>query len=803
MPGELSPAQLRRVCPPDRFGFQSTAELPQVEDIIGQPRGTRAIEFGIGISSPGFNIFIMGPAGTGRETAVARFLRQRAASEPTPPDWVYVYNFAEPRRPRALSLPPGAGSRLQDDMRTLVEDLERELPRAFEAEAYTEAAERIQRTLEDENNAAFEALRAGAATRNFTFLQSPSGPVLAPVLADGQVMPPDVYEGLPEQERKQLDDTRHELQGALEDMLRAVHKRQKAVKEQMRGLQRQVAATVVDREIADFRAAYADLEPVATYLAEARDDIVDHVGAFLPREEGQPPPEEPLRPGEPPGVRRYAVNLLVDSSHVQGAPVLVADNPTYPYLIGRIEHEVHYGALMTDFTLIKGGDLHRANGGYLVIHAQDVLRDTFAWNALKRALEHRRVAIEELNPAAPAVPTLTLEPEPIPLDTKVILLGNPQYYHWLYEQDEDFRHQFIVRADFDVEMDRTPENEELVAMFIAARCHSEGLTHFDPGGVAKVVEHASRLAGDQEKLSTRFGPIADLLREASYWAQRNGHTLVTAADVRQALDEQMQRSNLLEERERELVRDGILFIDTEGMVTGQVNGLAAVLQIGDYAFGQPQRISARAYMGRAGIINIEREVALAGPIHNKGLMILTGYLGGQYAQDQPLTLSAQITFEQSYGGIEGDSASSAELYALLSSLSGCAVRQDIAVTGSINQKGEIQPIGGATEKVEGFYAICQARGLTGTQGVMIPAANVRHLMLREEIVQAVADGQYHVWPVATIDEGLELLTGVPAGERGADGAYTEGSVHHAAQSRLREWAEGIARFEHPHAITGP
>lgn len=802
MPAELSPEHLRRVCPPERFHFQSTAELPHTDEIIGQPRGTRAIEFGIGIKSPGFHIYIMGPAGTGRETAVARFLRQRAVREPTPPDWVYVYNFAEPRRPRALSLPPGLGSRFRDDMRMLIDDLQRELPRAFEAEAYTQAAEAIQHKLEDENNALFASLQAQAATRHFTFVQTPSGPAPAPLLEGGQVMPPEVYEGLPEEARKQLEATRRDLQDALEDALRLAHQRQKAAQQALRDLQRQVAARVVDREIADFRETYAAVAGVLSYLDEVRADILEHVDIFLPREGEQLAESPPTRPGEPPGVRRYAVNLLVDNSKTQGAPVVVADNPTYSYLMGRIEHEVRYGALVTDFTLVKGGDLHRANGGYLVIHAPNLLSDPFAWYALKRTLQNRRIAIEEVDTRAPLVPTLVLEPEPIPLDIKIILLGSPQLYALLYEGDEEFRETFSVRADFDVEMERTPENEQQIALFVAARCRAEGLPHFDPTGVAKVVEFASRLAGDQNKLSTRFGDIADLVHEAAYWAQQNGHTLVTAEDVNRALEEQMYRSNLLEERERALVRDGILFIDTEGQVVGQVNGLAAVLQVGNYAFGQPQRITARTFMGRLGVVNIEREVALAGPIHNKGVMILTGYLGGQYAQDQPLTLSAQITFEQSYGGIEGDSASSAELYALISSLSGYPLRQDIAVTGSVNQRGEIQPIGAVTEKVEGFYAVCKARGLSGTQGVIIPAANVRHLMLREEVVQAVAEGKFHVWPVRTIDEGLELLTGIPAGERGPDGTYPEGTVHHAAQKRLREWAEGMARFEHPHPVGG-
>lgn len=796
-PQSLSPDQLRRVYDASRAGFQSTADLPQVKDIIGQPRGTRAIEFGIDIKSPGFNVYVLGPAGTGRATAVARFLRQKAATEPAPSDWVYVYNFAEPRRPRALSLPPGLSSQFRDGMKALIENLQRDIPRAFEAEAYTQAAERIQHALEDETNAAFEAVQNQAAARNFTILQTPSGPVIAPVVR-GQVMAPEAYEALPDEVRRQLDQARRELGDALEEALRAVRQRQKQAKEQLRDLQRQVAAAVVDREIADLRTAYARVEAILHYLDEARADILDQVSAFLPQEEGQPPVEAaPSRAGEPPGVRRYAVNVVVDNGRTQGAPVVVADNPIYTNLVGRIEHEVRLGALATDFTLIKGGDLHRANGGYLVLQALDVLADPFAWQALKRALQNRQVAIEELDSRALIAPTLTLEPEPIPLDVKVILMGGPELYDLLYEGDENFRETFGVRADFDTEMEWTPENEQQIALFIAARCFEEGLTHFDPTGVGKVVEFASRLVGDQGKLSTRFGAIADLVREAAYWAQKNGHALVTAADVMQAIDEQTYRSNLLEERSRQAVEQGLIFIDTAGAVVGQINGLAAILQIGDYAFGQPQRITARTFMGRLGVVNIEREVALAGPIHNKGVMILAGYLGGQYAQGQPLTLSAQITFEQSYGGIEGDSAASAELYALISSLSGYPLRQDIAVTGSVNQKGEIQPIGAVTEKVEGFYAVCKARGLTGTQGVMIPAANVRHLMLREGIVQAVAEGKFHIWPVRTIDEGLELLTGAPAGERGPDGAYPEGTVHHAAQKRLREWAEGMARFEHP------
>lgn len=782
----LAPDKLRRVCSQDHYEFETTADLPPRTNIIGQPRGTRAIEFGIGIQSQGYNTFVLGLPGTGRATAIERFLHERTGDEPTPDDWIYVHNFETPHKPRAVSFPPGQGAQFKSQMAQLVSDFQRELPLAFSSEAYKEAMDAVQRNFEQQQNKMLQALQNKATEKGLGLLNTASGFAIVP-LQDGRPVSPEVYQQFPMEQREAIEKERQSLAEELEDVLEQIQKKSLEVRQQMAQIDREVAQSTIQHYFDRLREQYAGHDELLLYLEEVHQDVLENIHEF-------DPPQEAGEAHPPIDLRRYDVNLLVDNAKTKGAPVIIEQNPTYHNLMGRLEYEMQGGMVTTHFSNIKYGSLHYANGGYLIMHAHDLLRDLEAYEALKRALKTQEIMVQlgaTMHNAQ--VFAKSLDPEPIPLDVKIILLGSPSLYYTLYSQDIDFSDLFKVRSDFDSTMPRDHEYENEYAYFVATRCHEENLLHFDRSAVAQVVEYGARLAEHQNKLSTRFGMIADLVREASYWAGVNGRNTTTAADVQQAINERIYRANRMEELVQEQVLDETVFISTDGAVVGQVNGLS-VLDTGEYAFGQPGRITARTYMGEDGVIQIERETEMSGPIHDKGVLTLVGYLGGMYAQDQPLSLTASLTFEQNYGGIDGDSASSTELYALLSSLSKTPIKQGIAVTGSVNQRGEVQPIGGVNEKVEGFFRICQARGLTGEQGVMIPASNVAHLMLDEAVVKAVETGQFHIWPIRTIDEGIELLTGVAAGEMRDDGRYPEGTIHHAVQNRLLQLAEDLKAF---------
>lgn len=801
----LQPAQLARHCSADHFAFETTAELPPLRDIIGQPRGVRAIEFGIDMLSPGYNIYVMGARGTGRLTAIERFIQERAAEEPVPPDWVYVHNFSAPHQPVAIKLPGGTGRSLCEDMQALTTRLRTEFSSAFSEQTFTDQANALKRAFSEKRDELLHGLQQKTIEKGFVIRTASGGMVLAPV-KDGQVMGAEDFEKLSEEERTAFEERRRALEEDLQAMMREATELEEAARRAYEDLVEQTAAALLDVELAALRDTYASFPAVLAHLDAVRADILANVGAFIgPTQESEATADEENTPeqsrtaetGMINGLQRYAVNVLVDHAGAEGAPVVVVALPTYQNLIGRIEHRVQYGALLTDFTMMKPGALHQANGGYLVIRALDILRQPFAWEALKRALQTGQITVEEPESRGTSVNTTQmLEPAPIPLDLKVIMLGSPLLYYTLFDVEEDFPELFKVKADFGAEMERNAETEMLYAGFVATRCHEDNLPHFSKTAVGRVVDYGTWLVGDQAKLSTRFGEITDLIREAAYITRRDGRDLTTAEDVSHAITERQYRSNLYEELSQQRILEGDVFIDTQGAVMGQINGLT-VIQLGDHAFGQPSRITARVYVGQTDVVQIEREVRMTGPIHDKGVLILRGYLGSMYARDFPLTLSASLTFEQNYGGVEGDSASSTELFALLSALAELPIRQDLAVTGSVDQRGVIQPIGGASHKIEGFFAICKARGLTGTQGVVIPRANVRHLMLNDEVIAAVAQGQFHIYAIETVDQGIELLTGAPAGERGPDGAYPAGTVHHAVQARLRALAEGMRQFASP------
>ncbi|MEN8098534.1 MAG: ATP-binding protein [Chloroflexota bacterium] len=776
----VPPSELCKLCDPGRFQFKSTAELPVTDKIIGQPRATRSIEFGIEVSSPGFNIYIVGAAGTGRTTTVERFLRDKASTQPTPDDWVYVQNFADERCPKALALPAGWGIRFCADLSNLTTDLKREIQKSFSSKEYQTARSELSQDLEKNQQEKMIALQHSAQEQGFALIRTPEGLVVVPS-RDGEPMPAQEYQSLEENQRKSIETTRKVLEEKLQDLIRSMAQLEQQVREELDRLNSRVAASLAEFYFEPLLEKYESIDEVTEHLHQLRDEVVERVMDFIP--------SDSVKEHDP--LDRFQANLLVDHSETNGAPVIVEGNPTYHNIIGRIEHQIIHGSPRAHFRQIKAGCLHKANGGYLVIRAADLVSQPRSWQAIRRSLIDACISIEE--PATESIATVTLDPEPIPMNVKIILLGSPALYYAMSASDEEFIKLFKVKADFDADMERTDSNIDDYALFVAARCSEEELIPFDPSAVAAIVDFGAQLTGDQDRLSTRFGFIADVIREASFWAQKSEKKLVSSVKVQLALSEREYRANALEEQFRRRVATGRQHIETQGSQIGQTNGLY-VVSMADHEFGQPSRITAQTYLGKAGVVSIEREVNLSGPIHNRGVLALAGYLGGTYAQDFPLSLSASITFEQNYGGIEGDSASSAELFALLSSLADIPLRQDIAISGSVDQWGKLQPIGGATEKIKGFFKTCMDQGLTGSQGVLLPTANARNLMLPPEVVEAVESGKFHIWTADDVDEGLELLTGLPAGICDKDGKYPENTVHHAVAIRLEEMAGSLRDY---------
>jgi lon-related putative ATP-dependent protease len=789
---EVPAERLRRICDPSSLGFRTTEGLKPVEGIIGQARAIRALQFGLAIQEHGFNIYVAGLPGTGRTTAVKAFLEELARQKEVPTDWCYVHHFKDPYFPKAMKLPPGKGKVLQEDMRKLVEEARREIPRVFEKEDYTMRRERIGDGLRKKREALFTRLGERAQEKGFLIQSSQVGLLIIPVV-DGNPMSDQDFMALPPERKEEILKRRSVVEEELKAATKELKAAEKETNEELQNLDREVALFAVGYLLNDLKERYEDLPQVLNYLKEVQEDILENIGQFRGGGEGSSEMLLPMARLRELAFRKYQVNVVVDNSGMTGAPVVMEFNPTNNNLFGRIEKESEFGALVTDFTMIRAGSLHRANGGYLVVQVEELLRNIFSWDGLKRSIRNREIAIEEAGERLGFIATKSLSPEPIPLETKVILIGNPALYHLLFAYDEDFNELFKVKADFDTRMDWTEENIKTYAASLWSLCCRERLRHMDAGAVAKVIEHSSRLAEDQEKLSTRFIEISDIMREANHYASSAGSSLVTRGEVEKAIEERIYRSNLIQERINDLIAKGVLCIDTEGEVVGQVNGLA-VISLGDFAFGRPNRITVSVGLGREGIIDIERESKLGGRIHTKGVMILGGFLADRYAQDKPLALSARLVFEQSYEEVEGDSASSTELYALLSALSGLPIRQGIAVTGSVNQKGQVQAIGGVNQKVEGFFQICQAKGLTGAQGVIIPESNLSNLMLKEEVVQAAREGKFHIWPVKTIDEGIEILTGQQAGQKRADLTFEPDTVNDRVNRRLQELARQLRDF---------
>lgn len=794
----LPPEMVYRRCDPGQFSFQTTAELDSLDEIIGQARAVEAIQFGIGIPRDGYNLFSLGPAGTGKHYTVRHFLNARAATETAPPDWCYVNNFEQPQKPNVIGLPAGQGVMLRHDMEQLVEELRSTIPAAFETDEYRTRKQAIEGELKERHEKVFGEIKKLGEKKGVGLLRTPTGFIFAPV-RNGEVIGPEEFEHLPPIERERLEADMAELQQQLQTAMREAPRWEKEGREKVKALDREVTNFAVGHLIEELRRKYAPLPQVVAYLNAMQQDMIEYADQFLS------PPENPMAalmgvaphhgPDGSAFFRRYRVNLVVDHSHTQGAPVVYEDHPTYSNLAGQVEYTAQLGALVTDFNLIRPGALHRANGGYLMLDAHNILTQPYAWEGLKRALRSSEIQIESLGQMLGIVSTVSLEPEPIPLKLKVILVGERQLYYLLSQFDPEFNELFKVAADFEESMARSSENALLYARMIGTLARNESLLPFDRTAVARVVEHSVRVAGDSDKLSTHGRTLVDLLRESDYWARQGRRPVVCARDVQQAIDAQLRRLDRLRERYQEEIQRGAILVDTAGETTGQVNGLS-VIQLGQFSFGHPSRITCRVRLGKGEVIDIEREVELGGPIHSKGVLILSGFLGGRYSAERPLSLSASLVFEQSYGGVEGDSASSAELYALLSALADAPVRQSLAVTGSVNQHGQVQAIGGVNEKIEGFFDVCKARGLTGRQGVLIPASNVRNLMLRHDVVQAIADGMFNIYPVETIDEGIEILTGIPAGQRDAAGQFPEGSLNRRVEARLMQMTEKRRAFEH-------
>lgn len=783
-PEPLAPELLYRVCDPAALPFATTADLPDSQEPLGQDRAVEAIRFAIGMRHRGFNLFALGPEGTGRRSLVMQYLTQAAARQPVPDDWVYVNDFGEGHRPRALRLPAGRAMRFKKDMEGLTQELAAALPAGFEAEEYRAKRQVLEQGFKERQEQAFGAVGEEANEKGVALIRTPVGLALAPT-RDGEVLSPDEFKQLPDEEQARFKHDMEALQEKLEATVKQVPQWERETRAKLRELDQEVVSFAISHLMEEVRDRYTDLPEVLDYLAAVADDIAENVGDFLEDDSEDEDKAKPRRRAAAAegGIRRYRVNVLVNNSATTGAPVVYEDHPTQPNLIGRVEHFAHYGALITDFNLIKGGSLHRANGGYLVLDAHKLLMNPYAWEDLKRALKAREVRIETPGQSLGLMSTVSLEPQPIPLDIKVVLIGDPMLYYLLSHHDPEFAELFKVSADFDWRMDRDDSAVLGLARSVATLTRKEGLRPLDRTGVARVVEQASRMVEDREKLSTHMASLADLVRESDYWAGQGKAAVIAAAHVQQAIDAATYRQDRVRDHVQEEIRRGIVHIDTDGAAVGQINGLA-VLELGRFSFGRPSRITAQVSLGKGDVVDIEREVELGGALHGKGMLILTSFLSGRFGQDGPLSLEARLVFEQSYGEVDGDSASSTELYALLSALSELPIRQGLAVTGSVDQFGNVQAIGGVNEKIEGFFDLCVARGLTGDQGVLIPATNAAHLMLRRDVVEACRQGRFAIYPISHVDQGIEVLTGVAAGDKASDGDYPPGSVNRRVLARL-------------------
>ncbi|HAA43621.1 MAG TPA: ATP-dependent protease [Ruminiclostridium sp.] len=789
---KVSYNKLKKECKPDFFKFEDTSKLTFSDDIIGQERAVKAMEFGLNIKSKGYNIFMCGMTGTGKTSYAQNIAKKMAKKSKTPDDWCYVYNFDDSNRPKAINLPAGLGKVFQKDMEEFVKVLKIEIAKAFDSEDYEREKAAIAKEYQAKKAELMEKLNKDAERQGFKVKTTNAGMYFLPVI-EGKTITEEEYANLDEEVKHEINEKSNMIQMETLEIIRQIKNIEKEAEERVSEWENKIALFAVGIQINDLKEKYRDYKKVLDYLEKVQEDILKNLDEF--RDEELTEEQQLLLPwlktSDESHTDKYKVNLLVDNSELEGAPVVTDYNPTYYNILGKVEHENEFGTMITDFTMIKSGLFHQANGGYLILQAKDVLNNIQSWEALKRVLRTGEIAIENMKEQMGLIAVSTLKPEPIPVDVKVILVGSEYIYQMLYEYDEEFRKLFKVKVDFDAEMDRNSVNMRKLAQFIGAFCNREKVPHFDRTGVAKVVEYSSRLVEDQTKLSTRFNEIVEILSESVAWAEIEGCSLVTGEHVKKAIQEKIYRSNKYDKKLLELIKEGTIMIDTEGEVIGQINGLT-IIDTGDYSFGKPSRITANTFMGERGIVNIEREVEMSGTSHSKGIMILSGYIGQKYAQDMPLSLTASLCFEQLYGAVDGDSASSAELYAVLSSLAEVPIKQSIAVTGSVNQKGEIQPIGGVTEKIEGFFELCKLRGLNGQHGVIIPYQNIKNLVLNDEVIEACKEGKFNIYAVKTIDEGIEILTGKKAGTKNKNGKYPPGTINYLVYEKLKKFSKAAS-----------
>ena len=796
-PYELSYTQLKNSCVPEDFDFRTTAELHPLDGIIGQERAVKAFDFGLAVKMKGYNIYMSGPAGTGKTTYAKASTEGRAATEPVPMDWCYVYNFQHPKKPVALSFEAGIGKQFQEDMTQLVAVFKKELSKAFQSENYEKQKYAVTHSFEQRQTELLTEIRTAADQYGFQLKQTDDGVFFLPTV-NGVPVEEDAYHNLSDAEKEAIEENTQVMQEKAGVFMREMNELEKECDRQLEGLNQAIGLHAIGEYVAELEQKYQASEKTAAYLAAVQNDVLQNLDQFMEKEEVQEITLSQLMSGmgkkqDDDVTLKYRVNLIVDHSESTGAPVVVTYNPTYSNLMGETEYDSEYGNLTTDFMKIKGGLFHQANGGYLIVQAQDILSSAHAWEALRRVIKTGEINMDSIRELLNAQVVPTLKPEPIPASIKVIMIGSDYYYELLSAYDEEFDKFFKIRAAFDSEMARNDENVAKVAQFVKSFVEREHTLEFDASAVCAIVEYSSRTVSRQDKLSTQFNHLSEIMGEANVWAQFDDAKVITEAHIRKTIAEKEERLCLYEEKLNEMLEENVIMIDTDGAEIGQINGLA-VLDTGRYAFGTPSRITATAYMGKSGIVNIEKEARMSGQTHDKGVQIITGFLGQTYAQQFPMALSCRICFEQNYNGIDGDSASSTELYCILSSLAELPIRQDLAVTGSVNQKGDIQAIGGVTQKIEGFFALCKKRGLTGKQGVLIPVSNVKDLVLNDEVVDAVKEGRFHIYPIAHINEGIELMMGHPAGERDAEGNFPADSVHGRVYARLKAFAEGAKHY---------
>ena len=789
---ELDYTQLKNGCFPEEFDFKTTKELSVLDGIIGQERAVKALDFGLSVKMKGYNIYMAGPSGTGKTTYACRSARKKASQEPIPSDWCYVYNFQNPKNPQAISFEPGIGKQFKEDMEKLVTTLKKELQKVFSSEDYEKQKLAIAHALEKKQNTFLDQMDALAAEYDFYVKRSESSLYFLPTV-NGEPLDEEAMEALSEEENRVIDANSLILQEKSGPILREIQNCEKECERQLDELDCKVGLSAIGKYIEEITENYKKYERVVSYMEEVQKDILEHLDQFMEQEEGNNDALAALLPmlnkkTEEDVTLKYRVNLIVDHSQTKGAPVVVSFNPTYSNLMGDTEYDSEFGNLTTDFMKIKSGLFHQANGGYLIVQAYDILSAPQAWEALRRVIKTREINMDSIRELTSVNTAPTLKPEPIPAQFKVIMIGSDYFYEVLSQCDEEFDKFFKIRAEFDYEMSRTKENIHKIAQFVKGFVERENTMDFDVSAVCAVVEYSTRAAENQSKLSTRFNYLSEILGEAYTWATLEQAAMVTSEHIHKAIREKEQRNSLYKEKYEEMLDNNIIMIDTQGTEVGQINGLA-VLDMGNFAFGMPSRITATTYVGKSGIVNIEKEARMSGQTHDKGVQIITGYLGQTYAQKFPMSLSCRVCFEQNYNGIDGDSASSTELYCIISSLSELPIRQDLAVTGSVNQKGEIQAIGGVTYKIEGFFELCKKRGLTGSQGVIIPVSNIKDLVLNEEVIEAVKEGNFHIYPISHIDQGIELLMQYPVGEKNAEGVFSKDSVHGKVYAKLMEFAK--------------